>query len=103
MEDLFTPAVASRIYVYPKIALYECIRQEENSLPSLVGKINVLNHVPVLVQQKVDSFIAVCIFFFLFVKKGMGIYKINFFESGVLLNDGNNRFKFIPLSELAHL
>ncbi len=64
MEDLFTPVVASRIYVYPNIAFYECIRQQDKSLPSLSGKINGLNHVPDLVQQKkVDNFIAACISF----------------------------------------
>ncbi len=34
---------------------------------------------------------------------GMDVYKTNFFESGVLLNDGNNRFKFIPFPEQAQL
>lgn len=29
-------------------------------------------------------------------KRGMDIYKTNFFESGVLLNEGNSTFRFIP-------
>ncbi len=36
-------------------------------------------------------------------QKGMDIYKTNFFESGVLLNEGNGRFKFLPLPETAQL
>jgi hypothetical protein len=40
MEDLFTPTVASRIYVYPNIAFYECIRQDEPSLAMISEKLN---------------------------------------------------------------
>lgn len=34
-------------------------------------------------------------------KRNMDIYKTNFFESGVLLNEGNNTFRFIPFAEKA--
>ncbi len=34
-------------------------------------------------------------------KKDMDIYKTNFFESGVLMNEGNNTFRFIPFPEKA--
>lgn len=36
-------------------------------------------------------------------KKGMDVYKTNFFESGVLINDGNNNYHFIPFPEKAQL
>jgi hypothetical protein len=36
-------------------------------------------------------------------KKGMDIYKTNFFASGVLMNEGNNTFRFIPFPEKAQL
>ena len=36
-------------------------------------------------------------------KKGMDIYKTNFFESGVLLNEGNGAFRFIAFAEKAQL
>ncbi|WP_462254893.1 VCBS repeat-containing protein [Ferruginibacter sp.] len=36
-------------------------------------------------------------------KKGMDIYKTNFFESGVLINDGNGAFRFIAFAEKAQL
>jgi len=36
-------------------------------------------------------------------KKGMDIYKTNFFESGVLLNEGNGAFHFVPFPEKAQL
>ena len=34
-------------------------------------------------------------------KKDMDIYKTNFFESGALMNEGNNTFRFIPFPERA--
>ncbi len=36
-------------------------------------------------------------------KLGMDKYITNFFESGVLMNDGNNKFRFIPFPEKAQL
>ncbi len=36
-------------------------------------------------------------------KKDMDIFKTNFFESGVLMNEGNNTFRFIPFGEKAQL
>ena len=59
MEDLFTPPVASRIYVYPNIAFYECIRNDDASLPSLAGKLNGLKKIPSAQKNiTVDNFIA---------------------------------------------
>ena len=34
-------------------------------------------------------------------KKDMDIFKTNFFESGVLMNEGNNIFRFIPFPDKA--
>ncbi|MEI9955377.1 MAG: VCBS repeat-containing protein [Ferruginibacter sp.] len=36
-------------------------------------------------------------------KVGMDIFKTNFFESGVLINQGNGAFKFVPFPERAQL
>jgi hypothetical protein len=36
-------------------------------------------------------------------QKGMDIYKTNFFESGILLNEGNGNFRFVPFPEKAQL
>jgi len=61
MEDLFTPPIASRIYVYPNIAFYECIRRDDPSLPTLTGKLNGLKELPALpADKKIDNFIAAC-------------------------------------------
>ena len=54
MTDLFTPPVASRIYAYPNIAFYECIRYDDPSLRSLSGKLNGLGHLPGLPAGKMD-------------------------------------------------
>ncbi len=62
MEDLFTPPVASRIYVYPNIAFYECIKNDDASLTTLAGKLNGLKNIPAS-PAGVDNFIAACISF----------------------------------------
>ena len=63
MDDLFTPPVSSRIYVYPNIAFYECIRRDDPSLPDLAGKLKGLSPIPGLPAYNIDNFIAACISF----------------------------------------
>ena len=64
MVDFFTPPVASRIYSYPNIAFYECIRQDDATLTSLSGKLNGLGNIPApLKNTHVDNFIAAAISF----------------------------------------
>ncbi len=63
MDDLFTPPIASRIYVYPNIAFYECIRHDNPALPSMAGKLNGLNNIPPLPPGAVDNFISASIAF----------------------------------------
>src|SRR5436853_6670773 len=46
MDDVFSPPVASRIYVYPNIAFYECIRNEDKNFKTLGGKLNGLPFLP---------------------------------------------------------
>ena len=57
MDDVFTPPVASRIYVYPNIAFYECIRQDDATYKTLAGKLNGLRSIPVT-KATVDHFIS---------------------------------------------
>ena len=45
MEDLFTPAVASRVKVYPNVAAYEVLSKKDSRLASLH---NQLNQLPVI-------------------------------------------------------
>lgn len=61
MDDLFTPPVASRIYTYPNIAFYECIRRQDTLLPELAGRVNGLKNVPQPTATSTDFFIAACI------------------------------------------
>lgn len=64
MDDVFTPPVACRIYTYPNIAFYECIRYDDPSLPSLAGKLNELSSLPSPDKNnKPDHFIAACVAF----------------------------------------
>ncbi|MBK6379125.1 MAG: hypothetical protein IPF72_05015 [Chitinophagaceae bacterium] len=59
MVDFFTPPVASRIYAYPNIAFYECIRLDDPALGSLSGKLNGLGNLPAPPANiKIDNFIA---------------------------------------------
>lgn len=47
IHDIFSPPVASRIFVYPNIAAYEIIVQKSNKFKTLAGTLNGLNAIPV--------------------------------------------------------
>lgn len=77
MVDFFTPPVASRIYAYPNIAFYECIRQDDAALPSIAAKFKVPVGIPKPASAKTDNFIAACISFSYVAQKLVGSeYKI---------------------------
>jgi hypothetical protein len=64
MVDFFTPPVASRIYTYPNIAFYECIRLDDPSLQSLSGRLNGLGRLPApAANSKIDNFVAAAVSF----------------------------------------
>jgi len=46
VHDIFSPPVASRIYVYPSIAAYEVLQQGDPSYQTLAGQVNELEPVP---------------------------------------------------------
>ena len=46
IHDIFSPPVASRIFVYPNIAAYEILAQKNSKFPTLVGKLNELKSIP---------------------------------------------------------
>ncbi len=69
MDDLFNPTVASRIYVYPNIAFYECIRHDDSAFPKLSGKLNGLKQLPAP-EKNNDHFISAC-FAFSFVAQNL--------------------------------
>ena len=63
VHDIFSPPVASRIYVYPNIAAYEIIAQNSNTYQSLQGQLRGLDSIPTLdaksgVNQKLAALIA---------------------------------------------
>ena len=51
IHDIFSPPVASRIYVYPNIAAYETLNQNSDTYKSLVNQLNGLN---TLTSEKKD-------------------------------------------------
>lgn len=46
VHDIFSPPVASRIYVYPSIAAYEVMQHSDDSFISLAGQLNGLENLP---------------------------------------------------------
>jgi hypothetical protein len=51
IHDIFSPPVASRIYVYPNIAAYEIIAQRDSNYVSLSTKISSLKSIPKAKKQ----------------------------------------------------
>ncbi|MEC5164315.1 hypothetical protein RCH18_000031 [Flavobacterium sp. PL11] len=63
VHDIFSPPVASRVYVYPNIAAYEIIAQNSKEYESLQGQLNDLTPIPKLdpksgVNQRLAAIIA---------------------------------------------
>lgn len=64
MDDLFNPPISSRIYCYPNIAFYECIRGENKSFPSLSKRLNGFPELPVSTDDsKTDYLLAAAVSF----------------------------------------
>lgn len=57
VHDIFSPPVASRIYVYPSIAAYEVMSQSNARYPSLVGQLKGLNQVPQMDVSAPESYV----------------------------------------------
>ncbi len=95
MVDFFTPPVASRIYAYPNIAFYECIRHDDPALNSLSGKLNGLGKLPAPpANTKIDNVIAAAISFSYTAQSLVGSeYKLEnwrqHFMDSVLFNKNN--------------
>ena len=63
--DVFTPPVASRIYVYSSIAAYEAIRYAEKGAPSIAAKLNGFDKMPEPdASKKYDFDLAASVAFF---------------------------------------
>lgn len=46
IHDIFSPPVASRVFVYPNIAAYEILAQKTKEMESLAGQVNELTDIP---------------------------------------------------------
>ena len=63
--DVFTPPVASRIYVYSSIAAYEAIRHAQKDAPSIAAKLNGFDKMPEPdANKKYDFDLAASVAFF---------------------------------------
>jgi len=51
VHDIFSPPVASRVYVYPCVAAYEILALGDSSFNSLTGQLNGLDSIPVPDQR----------------------------------------------------
>ncbi len=83
MVDFFSPPVASRIYAYPNIAFYECIRHDDLTLPAVAYKLNGQVNIPAAPTEKIDNFIAACLSFSYVAQSLVGSeYKIEDWRKG---------------------
>jgi len=93
MVDLFTPPVASRIYTYPNIAFYECIRLEDPLLQTFSGRLNGLGRLPAA-DGNIDHFVAAAVSFSYVAQNLVGTeikmeaWRQHFIDS-LLYNKGN--------------
>jgi len=58
VHDIFSPPVASRVYVYPSIASYEVLAKEDSSYRSLSGQLNGFTPIPETENKEVNFQIA---------------------------------------------
>ncbi len=58
VHDIFSPPVASRVYVYPNIAAYEIIAQNDENYLSLSSQIESLQKIPVVNADAVNTKVA---------------------------------------------
>jgi len=83
--DVFTPPVASRIYVYSSIAAYEAIRHSNNS-PSIVDKLNGFDKMPLPdAHKKYDYTLAATTAFFKVARnvKVFSVDSLNAYEKSI--------------------
>ncbi len=99
MDDLFSPPVASRIYMYPNISFYECIRYRNREYKSFAGKLTDLPTLPEPKDANIDYFIAASISFSYVAQSLVGSeYKFedwrkSFLESCANTNDADKMNK----------
>ena len=61
IHDIFSPPVASRIFVYPNIAAYEIMATQNDTYNSLAGQVRDLEPIPTVSDENVDHTLAALI------------------------------------------
>ncbi|WKV11176.1 vanadium-dependent haloperoxidase [Marivirga harenae] len=69
VHDIFSPPVASRVYVYSAISSYEVLALQDSSYSSLAGQINGLNPIPRPKDEQVNLLISALYANYLMSKK----------------------------------
>ena len=65
--DIFSPPVASRVYLYPSVAAYEIMAYfNSDNFNSLKGQVNELQDIPIPENPNIDS--PILLLFFLSIK-----------------------------------
>ncbi len=91
--DVFTPPVASRIYVYSSIAAYEAIRHSKKDVPSIAEKLNGFDKMPLPdANKKYDFTLAATEAFFKVARsvKVFSVDSLNAYEKEVYGNYKSN-------------
>ena len=83
--DIFSPPVASRVYLYPSVAAYEIMAYfNSDNFNSLKGQVNELQDIPIPENPNIDSNLAAIFSFnqvgkaLIFSEKKMEIFETNF-------------------------
>jgi hypothetical protein len=75
--DVFTPPVASRIYVYSSIAAYEAIRHSKKDAPSIAEKLNGFGKMPMPEANKKYDFTLAATEAFFKVARNVKVFSID--------------------------
>tara|TARA_R110002049_G_scaffold97783_3_gene238177 strand:+ start:2587 stop:3942 length:1356 start_codon:yes stop_codon:yes gene_type:complete len=107
--DIFSPPVASRVYVYPNIGAYEILTQKNDSFISLSNKIKTLKPIPKIpkvVNEKVAALVAYIEISktLIFSKDKLTIYRDSLYTTWKTLNKSQfNKSKTYGLKVAEHI
>lgn len=80
VHDIFSPPVASRVFVYPNIAAYEILAQNSTKLESLSGKLTDLTSIPIVDSTKHVNLELAAIMAHMEISKGLIFSEDQFLE-----------------------
>ncbi|WP_339893483.1 vanadium-dependent haloperoxidase [uncultured Algibacter sp.] len=109
VHDIFSPPVASRVYVYPNIGAYEILTQKNDSFISLSKKIKTLKPIP-KIPKEVNAKVAALVAYIeisktlIFSKDKITIYRDSLYTTWKALNKSQfNKSKTYGLKVAEHI